>query len=76
MNAQRRKQIAEIMVKLVEIVDEIDTLAFEENDYFDNMPEAFQSGERGQAAEAAAQALEDAKGQIEEAIGELETASE
>lgn len=46
----------------------------EEQEYHDNMPESLQQGDRGQAAEAAAQALDeaaDALGEVQEAIEDL-----
>jgi hypothetical protein len=41
----------------------------EEQEFYDNMPESFQTGDRGQAAEAAVDALTEAIDAIEELTG-------
>ena len=50
MNKQRRKQIYELAEKIRELKDEVETLRDEEQDYYDNMPESFQGGEKGDKA--------------------------
>lgn len=72
MNKDRRREIAELITKLPEITDLIDELKSaieevrdDEQEYFDNMPESFQYGDKGQAAEAAV-------GSLDEAISALE----
>lgn len=82
MNNDRRKALTALRGKLEELKSvledkhsgDADTLHDEEQDYFDNMPESFQQGDRGQAAEAAADAIESAKDSIDEAVSALETA--
>lgn len=101
MNNARRKAIGRIrddlearkaeVEKLKEVLDgikeDIDGIVEEEQEYFDNMPESLQGGEKGEMAEAAIRALTDAAEKIEaaasdldsnidEAISELETAAE
>lgn len=88
MNKERRKAIEAVKTRLENlkaelesIHDEIDTLAGEESDYFDNMPESFQEGDKGQAAEAARDALYEARDAIDnfdldEITGYLDTAAE
>lgn len=67
MNNERRKTLADLHKRLdnlrgeIEAIrDELESIKDEEQEYFDNMPESFQQGERGQRAE--------------EVIGYLETA--
>ena len=55
----------------------------DEQEYFDNMPESLQGGDKGQAAEAAVSALDDAVNELDGAIeacmnvaGYIETAQE
>ena len=67
MNNTRRKAIDEAMDKLSdveaalnEIAADIEALYDEENEAFENMPEGLQQSERGQQAEAAANALDTA----------------
>jgi uncharacterized coiled-coil DUF342 family protein len=74
MNAERRKAITAAFTKMEELKDaletlkgqaeelvgELETIRDEEQDYFDNMPESFQQGDRGQSAESAIEYLETA----------------
>lgn len=74
MNKERRKQLAalidriealnlsEVQSELESIHGDLEGLCDEEQEYFDNMPESMQGGDRGSDAEAA--------------IGELESALE
>ncbi len=74
MNAERRKQIDE-MIKLLQDVD-VQIILDEEQEYYDNMPEGLQSGERGDKANEAISSLESAMSAIEEAIDYLESAKD
>jgi len=67
MNAARRKilalgieRLAEAQQLLTEAGDSFETVRDEEQEYFDNMPESIQSGEKGQAAEELISRLEEA----------------
>lgn len=58
MNATRRKQLAAAYKKLEtlqqtagELQDELESIRDDEQEYFDNMPEGLQGGEKGEAAE-------------------------
>lgn len=73
MNKTRReaiaKQLAEIesiISQLADIRGELEFLRDEEQEYFDNMPESFQSGEKGTTAEDAISALDMAISYIED----------
>lgn len=88
MNKDRRKQIAEVIKSLETVKEDISALAAdvetireEEQEYFDNMPESFQMGEKGEKAEAAIDALDSAHSDLEDIDFEditqyLETAQE
>jgi hypothetical protein len=87
MNNERRKAIAAVVKQLEgwpdieELKGELETIRDDEQEAFDNMPESLQQGERGQAAEAAVNALQEAIDMldgfsVEELTGHLETASE
>lgn len=67
MNKDRRKQLDVISQILANAREQIEALRDEEQDYYDNMPEGIQSGEKGEAAEAAVSAMDDAISSIEEA---------
>ena len=76
MNKDRRDRIAKIKEALEDLRGQIENLQSEEQEAFDNMPESLQQSERGQASEAAADALQSAYDAADEAITNLETASE
>lgn len=68
MNKKRRAEIERAIALLEEAKEIFETAGQEEREYYDNMPESFQNGERGEAADAAASALEEACQTIETAI--------
>lgn len=85
MNKERRAAIA-ALIKSAESVKEdfallagkieglkaeAESIRDEEQEYYDNMPESFQSGEKGQAAEEKISALDDAISEIETLIDTL-----
>ena len=86
MNNERRKHINRLISELQglgsqieDIKGRIDALRDEEQEYYDNMPESFQSGEKGGVAQAAIDALENAHDdlpEIDDVISYLETAAE
>lgn len=88
MNKERRKAIADLIediekIDFEDIKSRIENIRDEEQEYFDNMPESFQMGDKGQRAEEAISYLEEADSavdevlsQIEELIGQLNNASE
>ena len=76
MNKVRRKQTEDIIARLQDLMADIELLQEEEQEYYDNMPESFQYGEKGEKAEASIDAYEEAISNIEEAISNLDTAIE
>lgn len=74
MNKERRKQIDAVIKRLEDemrpliddITRQIEDLRDEEQDYYDNMPESFQMGEKGERAQCSIDALEAAVSDIEE----------
>ncbi|MER9706050.1 hypothetical protein NKJ10_17645 [Mesorhizobium sp. M0204] len=75
MNNARRTAIAALADRIGEIKAELETLRDEENDYFDNMPESFQCGDKGQVAEAAVASMDDALSELEGAIDNLNSST-
>lgn len=80
MNKDRRKAIGAIAVQLdklrsmiEDLKSDAESLRDEERDYFDNMPESLQQGDRGQAAEAAADALDEAVSELENIDSSIDT---
>lgn len=71
MNKDRRSEVAGAIVQLDairemvdQLIEEIERIKDEEQEYFDNMPESFQGGDKGQL-------VEEAIGNFESAIDEL-----
>lgn len=76
MNKQRRKQIEDLINKIEECMAEAETIASEERDYYDAMPESLQNGDKGQAASDAADTLDQARDDLESARDNLQQAVE
>lgn len=72
MNNERRKQINKVIAALSELQSEIEEILGDEQDYYDNMPESFQSGEKGEIAQNAISYLESAS--LDDIISSLESA--
>ena len=68
MNKARRKAIEEIIGKLEELKDQLETLSTEELEAYDNLPESIQSSERGERMSEGVDDIDDATGSIEDAI--------
>lgn len=71
MNDARRKVIGEAVAALNTALALIEQCAEEEREYYDNMPENMQNGEKGEAASNAAGALEEARDNTQNTIDEL-----
>lgn len=74
MNKARRSQIDELIEKLEAHAMEINDLETDEQDAFDNLPEGFQDGDRGEAMQSAIDALAEAGSSIDEAVEYLKEA--
>jgi glutathione S-transferase len=71
MNKERRKELARILEALGPLETDLESLAQQEREAFDNMPEGLQGSENGQKAEAAAEALETAHSELSSLMEEL-----
>jgi prefoldin subunit 5 len=83
MNRERRKELDRILAALdpltgplEEARDDLENCRSEEQDYYDAMPEAFQNGDRGQAASEAADQLQTAYDALDQAVSSLAEAIE
>lgn len=74
MNQQRRKALSEIRDEIESLVERAEEARDEEQEYFDNMPESFQMGEKGDAASEALAQLETAIDALNEAMNAIEEA--
>lgn len=68
MNKQRMAAIVKLTEQLQDLRGELDTLATEESDYYNNMPESLQSSERGQQADEYCEQLGEARDNLESAL--------
>jgi len=76
MNDERRKEITKAQALIDEAKGILENCESEEREYFDNMPENMQSGEKGQKAEAAADALQEAVDNLDSAMSSVDTSLE
>lgn len=76
MNKQRRKELNEIINKLSELWDDLESLKSEEEECYDNMPENLQYSEKGERIEAVVESLNDALDSIDNAIDSINEAIE
>lgn len=83
MNKERRKQIGELIAKADSLAqaiaafrEEVESVQSDEQDYYDNIPESLQCGQKGEAADLAIQSLNESMECIESAVSEIESASE
>lgn len=71
MNEKRRKALNARIGQLEEIKSAIEDLQNEEQEFYDNMPESIQSGEKGEAASQVVENLNDVVGNLDDAIMNL-----
>lgn len=76
MNDARRKEINRAKELLDQARAIIETAESDERDYYDNLPENFQSGEKGERAEASADALQEAIDGFDTIVEALDRATE
>lgn len=72
MNKARRTAIKKVFEQLEELMATVEVIRDEEQDAFDNLPESFQSSERGETMEENIDTLDSAYNSIEEAKDLLE----
>jgi uncharacterized coiled-coil DUF342 family protein len=72
MNRQRRKEIKTIQKDLTHISDRLTTLAEEEDEYRDNMPESLMFGEKYDKSNEASDKLNDVADEVQHLIEQLE----
>lgn len=72
MNKARRKWLEDIIGKLEEQKDELDSLINEEQEAYDNMPESLQDGERGTAMYDSISDLESERDSLEDVMQNLQ----
>lgn len=71
MNKQRRKWLEDVIAKIQDAQSEVQNIAEEERESFDNMPEGLQEGERGQTISENADDLEGVDSDFESILDTL-----
>ena len=74
MNKQQREQLNALYSEVESIKDKLKAVASDEREKYDNLNEGLQASERGQAMEAAADALDSAVSDLENVLGNIEEA--
>lgn len=72
MNNARRKKIEEAKVFLQQAVNLLEGVRDQEQEAYDNMPESFQEGDKGDAAQTAINALESALDDLQNCADNLD----
>lgn len=73
MNKARRKKLGEIIDQLEYLREDLDAVASEEREAYDNLPESLQESDRGCAMEEAADELEDICSELEDLRQRIES---
>lgn len=76
MNNTRRKNLRVLIEKAEVIKTEIEEIRTEEEEYYNNMPEAFQDGEKGDRAQTVIEYLDEAMTAAGDVIENLTSAIE
>lgn len=76
MNNDRRKKLAAILQKIEDAKSELESLRDEEQDYYDNMPEGIQAGEKGDKSQTAIDAMESAIDDLDSVHSSIEEATQ
>ncbi len=76
MNQVRRKALEEILTRIEDCKNDLESLRDEEQEYLDNMPESLQSSEKHEAAENAVSELDTAIDDLEEAGSSVDGAAQ
>jgi len=82
MNNQRRKAIQEVMEQLstpldaiTDLKEQLEAIMDEEQEYYDNMPESLQGGEKGDMAQEAIDQISEAVSTLDEICSSIEEVS-
>lgn len=67
MNNTRRKRLSEAFEKISEVKDILEEVKDEEQEAYDNLPENFRYGERGEEMEGYIEMLDEAYGYLDDA---------
>lgn len=72
MNQDRRKRLEKIQGLIDDAIAQLEEIREEEQEAFDNMPESFQDGERGETMQEHISNMEDAESSLDDARSSLD----
>lgn len=72
MNKQRRKKLEKAFAMIGEVKDILEEVKSEEEEAYENMPESFQDGERGEEMQGYIEMIDEAYGYLEDAESVVE----
>lgn len=72
MNRQRRKRLTEAFEKVSEAMEILEAVKEEENESYENLPDNFRDGDRGEETQGYIEMLEEAYGYLDDANSVIE----
>lgn len=72
MNRQRRKRLAEAFEKVAEAMEILEEVKGEEKESYDNLPDNFRGGDRGEEMQNYIEMLDEAYGYLDDANSVIE----
>lgn len=72
MNRQRRKRLTEAFEKVSEAMEILEAVKEEENESYENLPDNFRDGDRGEEMQGYIEMLEEAYGYLDDANSVIE----
>ena len=74
MNNIRRKALDKLVSRIQDIRDELESIKYEEEECYENIPEGLKESERAEASQEAASSMECAIDYLDSALDEIESA--
>ncbi len=72
MNRQRRKKLTEALEKITEVMDILESVKSEEEESYENLPDNFRDGDRGEEMQNYIDMIEEAYGYLDDANSVIE----
>lgn len=72
MNRQRRKKLTEAFEKITEVMDILESVKAEEEESYENLPDNFRDGDRGEEMQDYIYMIEEAYGYLDDANSVIE----
>ncbi|VEJ94925.1 Uncharacterised protein [uncultured Blautia sp.] len=72
MNRQRRKKLTEAFEKITEVMDILESVKSEEEESYENLPDNFRDGDRGEEMQNYIDMIEEAYGYLDDANSVIE----